>query len=232
MAEKTKKPKKERGSGRIAQLKAAYRVTKRGDPRIGWILIGCFVVAFGAFLGIGFLLGSPVFFGILAVMAGTITVMLVFTRRAEQSVYRQAEGQPGATLTGLKGLRRGFTILDEPIAATRAMDLVFRVVGKCGVVLVSEGPPARVQGLLAAEHRRYARVLGDLPVTEIQAGTGEGQVPIRKLSRKIMRIPRVLSGPQMTELDQRLKALAVNQRPLPIPKGPLPKGVKVPRAPR
>ena len=45
-----------------------------------------------------------------------------------------------------------------------------------------------------------------------------------------MRLPRTLSGPQMTELDHRLKALGVNQGPLPIPKGPLPPGLKIPRA--
>ena len=33
----------------------------------------------------------------------------------------------------------------------------------------------------------------------------------------------------MTELDHRLKALSVTQSPMPIPKGPLPKGIKVPK---
>jgi len=226
------KTRKERGSGRIAQLKTAYEVTKRADPNIGWILIGTFAIAFVIFLGLGFILGSPITFAVLAVLSGIAATLFVFSRRVERSIFRQAEGQPGATLTGLKTLRRGFTVTDEPIAANRNMDLVFRVMGKCGIVLVSEGPPARVQGLLAAERRRYQRVLGDLPVHEIQAGDGEGQVPLRKLSRTIMKLPRTLKGPQMTELDQRLKALAVNQRPLPIPKGPLPKGVKVPRSPR
>ena len=71
--------------------------------------------------------------------------------------------------------------------------------------------------------------LDDIPVHEIQAGSAEGQVPLRKLNRTIMKLPRTLTGPQMTELDHRLKALAVTQSPLPIPKGPLPKGIKVPK---
>jgi hypothetical protein len=229
---KAAKPRKEPGSGRIAQFKTAYQVTRKGDPKIGWILGGTFALGFAAFLGLGFLLGSPITFGILALLAGLTATLFVFSRRAERSIFRQAEGQPGATLTSLKTLRRGFTVTDEPIAANRNMDLVFRVMGKCGIVLVSEGPPARVQGLLAAERRRYQRVLGDLPVHEIQAGNGAGQVPLRKLSRTIMKLPRTLKGPQMTELDQRLKALAVTRNPLPIPKGPLHKGIRVPRGPR
>ena len=36
----------------------------------------------------------------------------------------------------------------------------------------------------------------------------------------------------MTEMFNRLQALSVTQSAIPIPKGPLPKGVKVPRPPR
>jgi len=111
-------------------------------------------------------------------------------------------------------------------------DLVFRVVGKCGVVLVSEGPPSRVQHMLRDQHRKYERVLGDLPVHEIQAGNEPGQVPLPKLSNTVMRLPRTLSGPQMTELHNRLRALSVTRSAIPIPKGPLPKGIKVPKAPK
>ena len=83
--------------------------------------------------------------------------------------------------------------------------------------------------MLVAEKKRYQRVLGDIPVHDLQAGNAEGQVPLRKLTSTIMKLPRTLTGPQMTELDHRLKALAVTQGTLPIPKGPLPKGVKMPK---
>ena len=63
-------------------------------------------------------------------------------------------------------------------------------------------------------------------IVQIQRGV---QIPLRKLNSTIMKLPRTLTGPQMTELDHRLKALAVTQSPLPIPKGPLPKGLKVPK---
>jgi hypothetical protein len=183
-------------------------------------------------LGLGFLLKAPVFFGLLGIPMALGATTFVFGRRVDRSIYRQMDGTPGAAYAALGRLRRGFSTEQEPIAANRNGDMIFRVVGKCGVVLVSEGPASRVQHMMRDQHRRYERVLGDLPVTEIQAGNDEGQVPLRKLAATIMKLPRPLRGPQMTELHNRLRALSVTQNPIPIPKGPLPKGVKVPRAPR
>ena len=61
-----------------------------------------------------------------------------------------------------------------------------------GVVLIGEGSPARLASLLAAEKKRVARVAYEVPSIEFQVGNGEGQVPINKLQRKIMRLPRQL----------------------------------------
>ena len=49
---------------------------------------------------------------------------------------------------------------------------------------------------MLARQKQAARSasLGDIPVHEIQAGNGEGQVPLRKLSRTIMKLPRTLTA--------------------------------------
>ena len=224
-----KQRRKKDGPGRLAQLRSAYTMTRKADPRIGWILLGIFVAAMVVFTGIGLLLKTPLLWGLLGVSVGLLGVTVVFGRRAERSAYKQVEGQPGASLSALSTLRKGFTVTKEPIAFNRNQDLVLRVVGKCGVVLIGEGTPSRVQHMLVAEKKRYQRVLGDIPVHDLQAGSGEGQIPLRRLTVAIRKLPRTLNGPQMTELDHRLKALAVNQGTLPIPKGPLPKGIKIPK---
>ena len=115
---------------------------------------------------------------------------------------------------------------------TRNQDLVHRVTGRPGVVLVAEGRPAGAVNLLTAERKRTSRVLGDSPVHEILVGDGEGQIPIRKLSRTVMKLPRALTASEVTELNYRLKALDNQRGALPIPKGPLPKGARMPKVPK
>ena len=105
-----------------------------------------------------------------------------------------------------------------------------RAVGKPGVVLVGEGSPSRLPSLLAAEKKRISRVAYDVPIYDMQVGNEEGQVPaVRKLQRKIMRLPRNLKGQAVAELNFRLKALPAS---LQAPKGPMPKTGRQPTPPR
>jgi hypothetical protein len=217
--------------GRVAQIRQAYRIARQTDTRLGWILLAWFVGIIAAFLVLGFLLGHPVYLGILGFSTAILVVTFVFGRRAERAAYTSIEGQPGAAAAALNTLRKGWTVTPA-VAVTRNQDVVHRVVGKCGVVLVAEGVPSRAQHLLAGERRRYARVVGDAPVHEIVVGSGEGQVPLRGLTRAVMKLPRALSGAQITELEHRLKALTAQQGTLPIPKGPLPKNVRMPKVPK
>jgi hypothetical protein len=105
---------------------------------------------------------------------------------------------------------------------------VHRAVGRPGVVLVGEGTSAsRVANLLAQERRRHARVVGEAPVFDIVVGTDENQVPLRRLAKHVMKLPRSLRPAEVTELRSRLRALGT--QPVAMPKGPLPRGMKIPR---
>jgi hypothetical protein len=97
------------------------------------------------------------------------------------------------------------------------------------VVLVGEGSPTGVASLLAAEKKRVARVAYEVPIFDYQIGDGEGQVPISKLQRKIMRLPRTLKPAAVSDLNHRLKAL---QPSLQAPKGPIPRNTRQPKMPR
>jgi hypothetical protein len=109
------------------------------------------------------------------------------------------------------------------------MDVVHRAVGRAGVVLVGEGSPTRLPSLLAAEKKRVARVAYDIPIHDIQVGDGEGQIPIRRLQRHVMRLPRHLRPSAVSDLNYRLKALP---QTLQAPKGPMPRSGRQPRMPR
>ena len=215
--------------GRLGQIRAAYSMTRKVDPSVGWVTAGAGLLPFLVALAIGFLIGHPIYLGIMGFMAGVLLATIVFGRRAEKAAFAQVDGQPGAAAAALNMLRKGWAVTPA-VAATRNQDIVHRAVGRPGVVLVGEGAPSRVANLLATEKKKVARYVPDVPIYEVQAGNEPDQVPLRKLNKHLMKLPRNLTTGQVTEVNRRLKALGTMN--LPIPKGPMPKGVRMPRGPR
>jgi hypothetical protein len=103
--------------------------------------------------------------------------------------------------------------------------MVHRSVGRAGIVLTGEGSGAAVKQMIADERKKSERFAPGAPITEIIVGDAPGQVPLKKLQKHIQKLPKKLSAHQMRELRMRLKA--VGGMSLPIPKGPMPKGVKI-----
>jgi len=216
--------------GRIAQILEAYRMTAKVDRWVGLVLFGTFMAGWGAMVAIGALLGPALYFAILGVPVGALVAVIVFGRRVERAAYSQVEGQPGAAAAVLQNLR-GWDVTPA-VAANRNQDLVHRAVGRPGIVLVGEGDPVRVAQLLTNEHKRTARFVPDTPVLEVVAGDGPGAVPLRKLQRHLQKLPRTLRPAQVNEIRLRLTALGNLMDQMPIPKGPMPKGGRVPRPKR
>jgi hypothetical protein len=124
---------------------------------------------------------------------------------------------------------RGNWTVTPAIAGNRNMDIVHRVVGRPGVILVGEGSPSRLPSLLAAEKRRMSRIAHNLPIYDIQVGDAEGQIPIKRLQKHLMKLPRNLKGQAVAELNFRLNALPAA---LQMPKGPMPRTGRMPKPPR
>jgi hypothetical protein len=204
-------------------------MTRKVDPMVGWVTIAAALLVFAVVLALGFVIGHPVYLGIMGLMAGFLVATIVFGKRAEKAAFSQVDGQPGAAAAALNMLRRGWAVTPA-VAVTRNQDIVHRAVGRPGVVLIGEGVPSRVQALLVTEKKKVARYVPDVPVYDVQAGNGDGQVPLRKLNNHLMKLPRNLTTTQVSEVNRRLKALGTMN--LPIPKGPMPKGMRMPRGPR
>lgn len=209
-------PKKQ---GRIAQLRAVFTMTRQVDPAVVWWMLLTFVGTLVLALGIGALVGHPIYVMVLGIPLGFMLALIVMARRAERAAYSRFSGQPGAASMALQNLRRGWNVEPEPVAVDpRTQDLVFRAVGRPGVVLITEGPPNRSAKLAENERKRITRVLGaNVPVTVLQCGDGEGQIPLRKLSGHIMRLKPTLTKTEVSEVSKRLRALG-GLRP-PLPKG-------------
>lgn len=147
--------------GRIAQLRTVLQQSKALDPKIVWWMAGAFVLTLAVIVGIGWLVNWPVYAAILGLPLAALAATIVMSRRAEGAAYAKLEGQPGAAGAALTSLRGGWFTSSEPVAVEGARSgsmadaaLVYRAVGRPGVVLVAEGPEARAQRLLLAEKKR------------------------------------------------------------------------------
>ncbi|MCB5182723.1 DUF4191 domain-containing protein [Streptomyces antimicrobicus] len=214
--------------GRLKQIALTYKMTRKADPKVGLVVAGVGIVTFGVFLAIGFLIDHPVYLGILGFLVAFLAMAIVFGRRAERAAFGQMEGQPGAAAAVLDNVGRGWTTTPA-VAMNRNQDIVHRAVGRAGVVLVAEGNPNRLKPLLAAEKKKMARIMPDVPVHDIIVGTGEGQVPLKKVRTTLLKLPRVLPGPQVTQVNDKLRAMGDLMSNMPLPKGPMPKGMRMPR---
>ena len=226
MAKKPKPPKDPNKVGRIKQIRQSYTMTKRTDPKIGWILLGVFLLAGLAGFALMLLLFGTLLFSIpFGVLTGILGVLIIFGRRAQRSAIAQIEGKPGAAAAALGMLKRGWKT-EPAIAITKQQDVVTRVVGPPGIVLIGEGNPNRLRPLLTSERRKHERVASETPIHEVLVGHDPGQVPLSKLTRHVTKLGKEIKPAQMTDVLARIKALDANRSNIPMPKGPVPTSMK------
>jgi hypothetical protein len=213
---------------RRGQLWQAFNVQRKQDKRLLPYMIGAFVVIVGISVTVGVLVGGLTMITLipLGVVLGLLVAFIIFGRRAQKSIYRQAEGQAGAAAWVLDNLRGKWRVTPG-VAATGHFDAVHRVIGRPGVIFVGEGSAARVKPLLAQEKKRTARLIGDVPIYDVIVGTGEGEVPLGKLERHLTKLPANISAKQMDTLESRLAALGSRAGAAVLPKGPLPNAGKM-----
>ncbi|MQA93166.1 MAG: DUF4191 family protein [Streptosporangiales bacterium] len=213
--------------GRIKQLRMVARVVHQNNPKALPLaaLVGVAVLA--VFVVVGVLTGDLWLWLPPGIMIGFLAGFVLFSRSAQSIQYKMLEGQTGAAAAILENMRGNWQVAPA-VAVNRNMDIVHRVVGRPGVVLVGEGSPHGLAPLLAAEKKRVARV-AEVLIYDLQVGNGEGQVPLNKLQNKVMKLPRNLKKPAVAELTYRLKALPSGPQ---MPKGPMPKGMRMPKGPK
>ncbi|GII98075.1 uncharacterized protein DUF4191 [Sediminihabitans luteus] len=212
------KPKKVKKQRWYHQVWSAYQMTRKRDPMVTWVMLGVFAAIMVIAVGIGLAWGHPIYMTIVGLPFSLLGAMFILTRRAERAAYGQIEGQSGASRAALGTIRRGWSFDDEPVAFDpRTKDAVFRGVGRAGVVLVTEGPSTRVKRLTTSEKKRINRVLPNVPVTVVECGNDEGQVPLMKIARTVQKLKPTLTKAELGEVNKRLRALGGAK--LPIPKG-------------
>ena len=194
---------------------------------LGLFLLGAVVAAAPVWI-----LVNPVTSLLIGIPIGLLVATYWFSRRAMSAAYASIEGQPGAAAAVVQSIRGNKWPITPAVAVNKSQDMISRVIGRPGVILISEGPGSRVGVLLANERKKTARWVPDIPIYEIQVGVETDQVTLRKLQKTLAKLPRNLRGGEVTEVRRRLDALGNAANALPIPKGPMPTSARSTRRPR
>jgi hypothetical protein len=206
------------------QIFEAFKMQRREDKALVPLMVGALLVSVGVVFGVGWIFGMQWFALPLGIAVGALAAVTIFGRRVQGSVYSKADGQAGAAGWALDNMRGQWRVTPG-VAGTTHLDAVHRVIGRPGIILVAEGAPHRVKNLLAQEKKRTSRVAGSMPIYDIIVGNDEGQVPLKKLQRHLMKLPRNIDRNQMESMEARLAALGT--RAAALPKGPIPGGAKM-----
>ena len=215
-------PKKQ---SQLAVVKDAYKLVKKDSPlAVVWCLvIFVLVLTFGVIIGNN--LGHPIYAGFITLPVAFLAAFFLFTRYANTAAFASIQGQLGAGASVLMSIKRGF-VTTPAVNVNRDQDMVHRVSGKAGIILVGEGGFG-VKSLMQDEKRKMERFLSGVPVTEVMVGENSGQVSIKKLHKHLKKLPKKLNTAQLREVRARLRS--VGGLNLPMPKGPMPTNVRMPR---
>jgi hypothetical protein len=226
--------KKDKEPGRMRQLWRVYKVTAKNDPSSVWVSLLGFLLALAAGLLIGFLLGggepwSLTLWTITGITSGLLIAMIIMSRRAERSAYKQIEGQVGAVSAVLNSqIRRSWRANPAPIAINpKSREAVYRMIGKPGVVLIGEGQGARITQMLQDEARMIQKIAPGVTIHQLKVTTDDTGVRIYNLLKTVYKLKKSLSRAEVTAVANRVESLGGFS--MPIPKGIDPMRVRPPK---
>lgn len=228
-------PKPAKAPGRIKQMVQIYRSTKQYDRNLTlWLLLSA-IVPIAAVIVLALIMQPNILGWILwvisGVLVGLLIAMIVLGRRAEHTAYSQLEGKAGAVGAVINGaLRRSWRGSEIPIAVTRQQDAVYRVVGRGGIVLITEGSQTRTKQLASREMTKLKQAVRGVPITSLHVGLENGGIAINQLSRTLIKLKPVLNRRQINDVYNRLTSLKSD--PIGIPKGIDPTRMRAPSKPR
>jgi len=206
------------------QLRETYSFTKKHVSYLGLKMFGLFLGVLGAMIGLGFALDTPILLGAMGIGVAFLVTIFVFGKIAEKSAYASIDGQIGAAASVLMAMRsRQGWFTTAGVGVDKLQNVVHRVVGRPGIVLVGEGP--RPANLLAEQRKAHARFVPGVEIHEIVVG--EHGVTLSDLQKTVKKLPKSLRPSAVTDLRRKLDALP--KTALPIPKGPMPQGRRIPR---
>lgn len=199
-------------------LREAYIFTKGAYAWLPWGLLGVALLGAGIMVIVGAITHAWIAAIIMAVLLALLFPLILLTSLVRRASYASLDGQLGASAAILDSLGRGWDVRTEPIRFNpRSQELLFRAIGRPGVVILAEGHLGRAKQLVNEERKAIKRVASNAPVHVIYVGNDEGQTPLSQVEKKIRKLPKAISPQEIAALARRLDA--INPNNLPIPKG-------------
>ena len=206
---------------RLKQIGQVFSFTAKQDKWFVPLLVAAVALPLALTVLVVLLTGGYIWIPV-GIMVTLLAAVIVLNLRSNAAMMNAAEGQPGAAASLIENMRGDWRV--RPAASsTTSFDMVHVVIGRPGVILLGEGNPQRVRGLLGQEKKRLSKVIGNAPIYDWIIGHDEGQLNIRKLRTTLMRLPRNLTGKDVNALDKRLGALMARPQ---MPKGAIPKNMR------
>ena len=217
------KPKKKRRLATYLQnIKDSYTISRRTYPWVGWAMLGAVAAVLALAVLLTFLTSMSLWYWLfLGVLVAPVAALVILSWTVRRASYTQIEGVPGAAKAVLDQIKRGWYIEEQPAAVNpKTQDVIWRVVGRPGVVLVVEGPVGRTQKMTDDESRKVRRILSTVPLHVVNVGPDEGQTRLLDLSKTLRKLPTKptrLTDNEIAQVSKRLSSLS--SKGLPIPKG-------------
>ncbi|GAA0735307.1 DUF4191 domain-containing protein [Dactylosporangium roseum] len=222
---KAQEPEKVGFFTRLKQIGMVFSFTAKRDKLFVPLVVAVVLVPLvtvGLLFGFGVISWIWLPLGVLLALLGTV---IVLNLRSQKAMMKEAEGQPGAAASIIENMRGDWRVTPA-VASTTQFDMVHLVIGRPGVILLGEGNPGRVRGLINQERRRLVKVIGNADLRDYVIGNDEGQLPLAKVRSTLIRLPRTITGKDVNSLDKRLKALSARPQ---MPRGAMPKNMKPPK---
>ena len=218
--------------GRIRQIiEVLVLVIKRDRLALLWLILGTLgPIAAGIAFAIMATGGEPISFVvsiIFGVLAGVLGFLIVLGQLTQRLMYSNLQGQPGAVSALIKNqLRRSWRGNDTPIRMNKNQDIVYRVVGKPGVVIVSEGVRSRVAPLVEDARREVQRIVPGVPVNLLHVGS-DG-LTLKEFFPALYKIKGRVRPAEIVVVSNRLNSIAKTPASM-MPKGIDPTKMRAPR---
>jgi hypothetical protein len=218
--------------GRVRQIfDVLVIVIKRNRLAILWLILGTFgPIAGGIVFAIVATGGEPISFVvsiIFGLLTGVLGFLIVLGQLTQRLMYSNLQGQVGAVSSLIKNqLRRSWRGNDMPIRMNKNQDIVYRVVGKPGVVIVSEGVRSRIAPLVEDARKEVQRIVPGVPVHLLHVGA-DGMT-LKEFFPALYKLKGQVRKAEIMVVSNRLNSIAKTPASM-MPKGIDPTKMRAPR---